>query len=215
MNPKDRIENIAIYAKDKNDVALKEYSEQSTRLKYRWQHTLRVAQYGNRLAKIEGADIEIVVAASLLHDIAKLSHESTDFNHGRIGAKMVRPFLRKLAYAEKDVENICYSIASHVDGKADFEHPLTLEAQIVSDADKIDRFSNYRVLSAMQEELAAEYDDFIVEVLSQKNRLEKARKEVFIQSKSGKKVFEKQLSVQIAYMERLIAEYKITTLPEL
>ncbi len=215
QNSKDRIENIAIYAKDKNDVALEAYPERSARLKYRWEHTLRVAQYGKRLAKLEGADVEIVVAASLLHDIAKLSHEATDFNHGRIGAEMVRPFLKKLDYAEKDVENICYSIASHVDGKADFEHPLTLEAQIVSDADKIDRLSTYRTELALQDSINEAYEDFIYGVAQRLKQFQKAHKKWFIQTKSGKKAFEKQLSVQIAYMERLIADYEITTLPEL
>ena len=62
MNPKDRIENIAIYAKDKNNLALDEYPQEARELNYRWLHTLRVAQYGKRLAKLEGANIEIVLA---------------------------------------------------------------------------------------------------------------------------------------------------------
>ncbi len=213
MNSKDRIENIAIYAKDKNDLALEIYPEKKVRLAYRWLHTLRVAQYGKRLAKIEGANIDIVLAACLLHDIAKLSNTENDFNHGRIGAKMVRPFLQKLDYAKADVENICYSVAAHVDGKADFEHPLTIEAKIVSDADKIDRMSSYRTELSLGDPTGEEYEDFIAIVENRWKYLKKMSQQGFIQTASGKKAFEKQIDVQSAYLERLVADYEITVLP--
>ena len=215
MNPKDRIENIAIYTKDKNDLALQEYPKKSARLKYRWLHTLRVAQYGKRLAKIEGANIEIVLAACLLHDIAKLSNIENDFNHGRVGAQMVRPFLQKLNYSEAEVENICFSIAAHVDGRADFEHPLTIEAKIVSDADKIDRMSSYRTELALGDPSGEEYEDFIAVVENRWKYLKKMRQQGFIQTEGGKKAFEKQIDVQTVYLERLMADYEITVLPTL
>ncbi len=59
------------------------------------------------------------------------------------------------------------------------------------------------------------YEDFIYGVVQRLKQFQKAHKKWFIQTKSGKKAFEKQLSVQIAYMERLIADYEITALPEL
>ncbi len=215
MKPKNRIENIAIYAKDKNDLALKEYPKQADDLKYRWFHTLRVAQYGKRLAKLEGADVEIVVAACLLHDIAKLSNESNDFNHGRIGAEMVRPFLKKVKYAKKEIENICYSIAAHVDGDAGFKHPHTLEAKVLSDSDKLDRFSTYRTILSLENSIGEEYEDFISVVENRLKYLRAISKQGLPQTESGKKAFKKQIFVQTAYLERLLADYELTALPEL
>ena len=37
---------------------------------YRWNHTLRVAQFGKVIAESEAADEELVLAACLLHNIA-------------------------------------------------------------------------------------------------------------------------------------------------
>ncbi|MBT3321551.1 MAG: HD domain-containing protein [Anaerolineae bacterium] len=215
MNPKDRIENIAIYAKDKNNLALDEYPQEARELNYRWLHTLRVAQYGKRLAKLEGANIEIVLAGCLLHDITKLSNVSKDFNHGRAGAKMIRPFLKKLEYSQEDVENICYSVASHVDGFADFEHPRTLEAEVLNDADKLDRFSSYRTVLSLSEFANKEYEEFISAVENRVKYLERTEKEALTQTQSGKKAFGKQIAVQMAYLERLLADYEITALPNL
>ncbi len=214
MKSKNRIENIVIYAKDKRDLALKEYPQQAERLKYRWLHTLRVSQYGKRIAKLEGADVEIVIASCLLHDIAKLSNEVNDFNHGRVGAEMVRPFLRKLKYAKEETENICYSIAVHVDGDAGFKHPHTLEAKVVSDSDKIDRFSTYRTILSLEDAINEEYEDFILAVENRLKCLRMLSKQGLVQTKSGKKAFEKQLLVQTAYLERLLADYELTVEPE-
>lgn len=215
MNKKRRLERVVNFVRKKRDKALKNNPELAGFLAYRWQHTLRVTQHGKRLAKEEGADVETVVVACLLHDIAKLSNKANGLDHGRVGAKIARPFLQELGYAKKDVENICFSIARHVDGKAGFEHPLTLEAQVVSDADKIDRFSNYRILQALEKNIGEEYDDFIRSVESQLARLDREVKIAFVQTKSGKKAFNEQIALQRAYLERLIVERKMTILPEL
>ncbi len=215
MNPESRIENIAIYAKDKNDLALKENLQEKESLTYRWLHTLRVAQYGKRLAKIEGANVEQVIASCLLHDIAKLSDECHTVEHGRVGERMVREFLKKLGYTKVERKNIRYAIASHVDGEAGFKHPHILEAKVLSDADKLDRFSTYRTALELGDLVKEEYGDFIAAVESRVKYLRSVSELDFMQTKSGKKAFEKQISVQIDYLERLLADYEITTLPEL
>ena len=215
MNPNDRLAKIADYAKAKNNVALQKYPEKQERLSYRWLHTLRVAQYGKKIAEIEGAEVEIVLTACLLHDIAKLTNESNDVNHGRIGAKIVYPFLKEVGYSKKDTENICFSIAAHVDGKADFEHPLTIEAKVVSDADKIDRFSNYRTTLALGKYVDEDYENLISATKKRLARFQKACREICIQTESGRKIFDEQISFQIIYMERLIADYEMSVLPKI
>ncbi|MCP4142153.1 MAG: HD domain-containing protein [Chloroflexi bacterium] len=210
MTAEERIEQVIAFAKKKRDIALVENPDYAARLKYRWQHTLRVVQYGKKLAKREGANAEIVIVACLLHDIAKLSDRSRNVEHGRIGAKMARPFLQELGYAETDVENICYAIASHVDGKADFEHPLTIEAQVVSDADKIDRLSSYRMMLALGKFADSEYESFIAKTKKRLSKSQKASKEWRVQTKSGKEVFQQQISAQVLFLERLIADHEMT-----
>jgi len=210
MTAEERIEQVVIFAKEKRDLALVESPDYAARLKYRWQHTLRVVHYGKKLAAKENANAEIVTVACLLHDIAKLSDRSRNVEHGRIGAKMAHPFLKELGYAEEDVENICYSIASHVDGKADFEHPLTIEAQIVSDADKIDRLSSYRMMLALGKFVDSEYETFIATVKKRLSKSQRASKEWRVQTKSGQDLFQQQISAQAVFLERLIADYEMT-----
>ncbi|MBP8252258.1 MAG: HD domain-containing protein, partial [Herpetosiphon sp.] len=114
-------------------------------IQYRWEHTLRVTTIGQQLARDEHANEQHVVLGCLLHDVATLDHGDYR-DHGRLGAQISRPFLRERGLNHDDVEAICYAIAVHVDGKANFEHEPTLEASIVSDADNIDRFGAYRLL---------------------------------------------------------------------
>lgn len=214
MSAEERLKKIIAFAEAQRDLAIAENPDYAPRLKYRWQHTLRVTQYGKMLAEKENADPEQVLAACLLHDIAKLRDRSRDVDHGRVGAKMVRPFLAEIGYTEAKRENICYAIATHVDGKADFEHPHSVEAMVVSDADKIDRFSGYRIFFGLREALLDEYEAFILAVRKQLARLGKAQQKVLIQTKSGKELFDEQISTQIAYLERFIADYEKTVLPK-
>jgi uncharacterized protein len=209
-----RPQRIIEFVMQAKDEAKAKYPDQAASLDYRWEHTLRVVQYGLELAKAENADEEIVIAACLLHDIAKLTNQSNDVGHGRAGAKMVRPLLNKLGYARADVDNICFAIARHVDGQAGFEHPQTIEAHVVSDADKIDRFSGYRILRALEEDIPKEYDDFISSVKNQLTRLDQEEKMAFVFTPNGKKAFNEQITLQRRYLQRLVADHKMTILIE-
>ena len=73
---------------------------------YRWQHTLRVSNYGKIIAEREGANVELVVAACLLHDVAHFESEEDYKSHGRIGAKICRPFLHEIGYPQVEIDNI-------------------------------------------------------------------------------------------------------------
>ena len=180
---------------------------------YRWQHTLRVSQYGQKLAIAEGANQELCITACLLHDLAKFELMDYGIEHGRVGARLARPLLQTLGYTPDEIENICFSIAVHVDDRADFEHPITLESQIVNDADNIDRFSAYRVLSNLDLN-RQNYEGLIRNAEKRLFTLLKYRQESIMATPSGKALFNKQLDLQIMFMERLIAESKITCLPE-
>ncbi|MBO4219316.1 MAG: HD domain-containing protein [Clostridia bacterium] len=116
-------------------------------LEYRIEHSRRVSAIGRQIAVKEGFDETEMTVACLLHDIAY----SADFgengwkDHGRQSAAMARPFLRKLGLADDRIDDICYGIAVHVDGNADFEGELTPFAATIGNADKIDRFGAFRI----------------------------------------------------------------------
>jgi putative nucleotidyltransferase with HDIG domain len=213
-----RLPRVAQFVKDRFDQAAipPPIKNPSFTMAYRWEHTLRVAQYGKRIAEEEGADVELVVAACLLHDIAYADpgdEEQGGIEHGRIGARISRSILRKMGYTEKETENICYAIALHVDGRADFDHPETLESEIVSDADNIDRFGAYRVIQWCLGEIQ-NYDRLIEMLKKRIERLEGYRANSPLETKTGQRLFAHQLDRQIAVFKALIEESALTKLPQ-
>lgn len=124
---------------------------------YRLQHSYRVAHAAREIARREGLDEEGLVIGGLLHDVGySLPFESEDswIEHGRMSARLARPFLEQLDLGPERVGEICYGIAIHVDGKADFPGEETAFALSIGDADDVDRFDAYRIYDAM------EYADF-------------------------------------------------------
>jgi putative nucleotidyltransferase with HDIG domain len=178
---------------------------------YRWQHTLRVTQFGKVLAENEGVDVELVAAACLLHDVAWFdTNADTTREHGRIGAETSRPLLKKLGYDSKQIENICYSVASHVDE----DHPNTLEAKILSDADNVDRFGPYRILQWCFSDID-DYEKLTAKLNERIRRLETYREENPLFTSTGQQLFAEQLNLQIRFFCEFVGEKSLTVMPQL
>lgn len=178
---------------------------------YRWQHTLRVAQFGKVIAENEGAQVESVVAACLLHDIAWFdTGPENNRDHGRIGAEKARPFLENLGYSQKRIKNICYSIASHVDE----DNPNTLEAKIVSDADNVDRYGPYRILQWCFSEIA-DYEKLAAKLSERIHRLEQYRDENPLSTATGRQLFAEQLNLQLRFFSEFVGEKKLSVIPQI
>ncbi len=94
-------------------------------------HVLRVTALAERIAAAEGADVAIVRTAALLHDVAE--NGGRDGHHLR-GAALAREILQ--GEPEAVVEAVAHAIEAHR-FRAD-PAPRTLEAQVLSDADKLD-----------------------------------------------------------------------------
>jgi putative nucleotidyltransferase with HDIG domain len=178
---------------------------------YRWQHTLRVAQFGKVIAENEGADVELVVAACLLHDIAWFDTTAENSReHGRIGAEKARAFLESLGYNQKKTKNICYSIASHVDE----DNPTTHEARIVSDADNVDRFGPYRILQWCFSDID-DYEKLATKLNERIHRLEHYREENPLHTLTGQQLFAEQLNLQLRFFCEFIGEKKLSVMPQI
>ncbi|RUM33891.1 MAG: phosphohydrolase [Archaeoglobus sp.] len=91
------------------------------------EHVSRVIALAKYIAEKEGADVEVVVKAAELHDIAR-----NEKNHALKGAEIARRMFTDSEFAEK----VAHCIESHSFSSG--IKPKTLEAKILSDADKID-----------------------------------------------------------------------------
>lgn len=124
---------------------------------YRLQHSYRVAHAAGEIARREGLNEEGLIIGGLLHDVGyslPFEGEKGWLEHGRTSARIARPFLEQLDLSREQVQEICYGIAIHVDGKADFPGEKTAFALSIGDADDVDRFDAYRIYEAM------DYADF-------------------------------------------------------
>jgi putative nucleotidyltransferase with HDIG domain len=175
---------------------------------YRWKHTLRVTQFGKVIAENESADAELIAAACLLHDIGWFNTGAeNNRDHGRIGAEIARPCLQKIGYSPEQIEDICYSVAAHVD----VENPETLHAKIVSDADNVDRYGPYRILQWCYSDID-DYDKLAAKLGERIHRLEHYRQQNPLFTPTGQQLFAEQLNLQIRFFSEFVGEKALTTL---
>ena len=96
-------------------------------------HTLRVYHMATRLAMEEGADLQTVQLAALLHDVddRKLSPETYD---GKLRAVN---FLKENLVSEDKIQEII-DIISRISFSAQLPPPTSIEGKCVRDADRLD-----------------------------------------------------------------------------
>jgi HD superfamily phosphodiesterase len=213
ISANDRLEEIARFVHDRLREVASQRENPALDPEHRWQHTLRVSQHGCMIAGSERANVELVIAACLLHDVAHFDQDNWK-EHGRLGARIIWPLLADLGYSPEETENVCYSVAVHVDGRADFPHPETLEAKIVSDADNIDRFGAYRIIQWCTADVE-NYESLIAMLRQRLQTLEDYRSRKVMETETGHHLFNRQLDRQIAFFKALIEESELTSLPRL
>lgn len=99
---------------------------------YRWEHVNTVVTLALELAKLTGADAEIVEAAAWLHDVRKKKGAT----HPQEGAKFARKFLPSTDFPAEKIERVSQAIEEHMGLWRDT--PLTnLESMVLWDADKL------------------------------------------------------------------------------
>lgn len=102
-------------------------------------HVMNVYYNAIHLAKIENADLEVVKAGVLLHDIGrKEEHEAKGkVSHAIIGAAKAQKILQDLGCDAEFIEKVRLCVLRH-SNRHNEDNPETLEEKIVYDADKLD-----------------------------------------------------------------------------
>jgi putative nucleotidyltransferase with HDIG domain len=182
-----------------------EINESSKR--YRYEHSLRVADIGRKIANSEGLDAEVLALGCILHDVGTFDSVENPKNHGRISAQIAREFLNTLDLPKERIEEICYGIAIHVDDKADFEGERTLLNESIGDSDNIDRFDVYRLYDNL---LYLKFDEMTLEekLNHVNNFIPKLKSycEMKFTTKTGTAMWIEKLAFQIEFYERLKAQ---------
>jgi len=189
-------------------------------------HIQRVYWMAERIGTAEQADMEVICAAALLHDVAEAA-PGGDGNgrasHHLASAEFARGILRSEGWPEDKIEKVLHCIRAHrFRGKE--EAPSTLEAQVIFDADKLDvlgaigaaRTIAYAVLEHQPiystpsvqflitgKEEAGEkhssYHEFIYKLSRVKDRLF---------TETGKQIASERHDILVAFYERLADEMR-------
>jgi len=107
-----------------------------------WDHILRVYHLVEHLARAEHADLEIVHAAALLHDVqdehpSQPGRSESRATHHMSSASFARHWLEAEGWTAERITAVEHCIRAHR-FRDQRESPQTIEAQVLFDADKLD-----------------------------------------------------------------------------
>jgi uncharacterized protein len=103
---------------------------------YRFNHILNVVALATKIAKQEGADVDVTRVAGLFHDIAKLDADQDV--HAEEGARVAREYLETRGeFPPSFVDEVCRAIENH-SYQGDLSD-LSLETQCLVEADVLDK----------------------------------------------------------------------------
>jgi uncharacterized protein len=161
-----------------------------------YEHTERIIEICNVLGKVLSADMDILIPAAILHDIGRAKE-----NHAQQSAVMAREILEELGYPK--VDDIVHVIEVHsfsAGGEA-----KTLEANILSDADKLDAMGAIGAYRAAQYgvEHERQQEEFINHFHEKLLKLKD-----LLYTDEARKLAEKRNKFMLQYLDQLERELK-------
>lgn len=183
-------------------------SEEGRDLSHDASHILRVHENCMKIGKEEKANMKVLGAASLFHDIVRPSGEKGEVDHALKSAIYARGVLRGYGYSEKEIEMVEEAIVTSSRSGGTGEIPKTLEAKILYDADKIDGGGEIGIKRTQalwkrrSEEKGEQYDEKtamrwylgrITDVLN-----------IGLFTDYGKKMMDEDLRVSLSYIKKTI-----------
>jgi len=122
-----KIRNYALKNSEKNDI-------------HGFSHVERVYNTCVNIGKKLTANMKVLKIAALLHDIGRINEkeDAKKRNHAEISATKAKEFLatNNFNLSQKDIDDIIHAISAH--SFSNNIPPRSLEAKILSDADKLD-----------------------------------------------------------------------------
>ena len=112
-----------------------------------YDHTLRVHRISLTLGEALGANMRILGAAALFHDIGRPREAETGTSHAVLSGEMCRGVLQELEYTDVEIEEIVSAIRTHRFSEG--LTPTSIEGEILSDADKLDAMGAIGVFRAI------------------------------------------------------------------
>jgi len=161
-------------------------------------HVMRVTRLCEIIGTQEQANPDILIPAALLHDIARPIEKHQGLPHEIEGATMAETYLRSISYDENLIPEIVHAIRTHRFRST--ELPKTLEARILSDADKLDALGAIGIARTFMR--AAEHGGSMNDATSHfHDKLLKLRDMMY--TESGREIAEKRHAFLVLFLNTL------------
>ncbi len=177
---------------------------------FRWRHTLRVLATAREIGQAQGADLEIVEMAALLHDVAKLDPRSEEIHHAVLGSKLASQHLLKLRIPADKVERIAEAIRFH--SYDTHQENLSLETLVLKDADRLDEVGALGVVmtGVYAGRMGMDYRGCFRQGIKDMNNLE----DLTFYTAKGKEIFAQRLQLMRQFWLQAEGELQGENLPE-
>ena len=170
-------------------------------------HILRVTNLCTIIGTREGANLAILIPAALFHDIARPIEEKIGIPHEEEGARMAESYLMSIRYQTDLIPLISHAIRTH--RYRSIHKPETLEARILSDADKIDAIGAIGIARACM--TAGERNGNITDVIAHiKDKLVKLSSMMY--TSGARSIAEDRHTILVGFLEDLEYEMKLSDL---
>jgi len=130
-----------------------------------FEHTMRVYKNAQKLAKKERANMKLVLAAALLHDIVSFpKSDSRSKTSSTKSALEAQKILKKHDYSNHEIKIVSEAIRDHSFSKGVAPH--TIEGKVLQDADRLDALGTigiartFAVGGAEKRPFYSKYDPF-------------------------------------------------------
>ncbi len=112
-----------------------------------YDHTKRVLSIAREICEIQHADMRILSAAALLHDVGRPYEKNTGKSHAILSGEMSKEVLQRNGYNEDEISRVVDAIRTH--RYSEGLKPNSLEGEILSDADKLDAIGAIGIFRAI------------------------------------------------------------------
>lgn len=208
-----------------NDIErVKKYAEKrlnGARGCHDWDHSRRVYRLCERIGPVEGADMDVLRIAALLHDIGRSVQDSANGSvcHAEKGAELAAPLIADLSITPTQKENVIHCIRAH---RYRGSHvPETVEARVLFDADKLDAIGAVGVARAylFAGEVGAKLHNLGNNIENTRSysvddtgyreyRVKLCRIRERILTDTGKRLADERHAFMVEFFERFISEYE-------
>lgn len=164
-------------------------------------HVERVTALCVRIGSAEGADMNILIPAALLHDSARPLEKEQGIPHEQEGARMAEEYLASIGYDASAIPAIAAAIRTH--RFRSVETPVSIEARVLSDADKLDALGAVGIARTFMRagEHGTPIEDGIAHFHEKLLRLSG-----LMYTKTGRQIAEERHAFLVQFLERLAGE---------